>query len=187
MLDRATEAGFSGGFTKFAIMVGKMKPDIGTVKDIVTLVGVFVGPWIAIKISVGQYTAQKWWERKADTYARLLEALSLFRWNASQDYNSVLGLSNVHYTESSDHEPPLIVLAKVAASGNYIISENAVKALHHFIATVTDEPDPDRLRNSERDIEAADSCLNVVREEANRDVKAHLGFFRFPLGHRAGG
>jgi hypothetical protein len=160
-----------------------MNLNIGTVKDIVTLVGVFVGPWIAVRISVGQYASQKWWERKADTYARLLEALSILRWNASQEYNKLLHLSSFEYTEPPDKDSSLIVLAKLTAQGNYMISERAVKALTEFIRSFTDEPTGDIADTIGRQIDAADLCLNVIREEANADVKAHLGFFRFSKRH----
>jgi hypothetical protein len=160
-----------------------MNLNIGTVKDIVTLVGVFVGPWIAVRISVGQYAIQRWWERRADTYARLLEALSILRWNASQEYNKMLHLSSFEHTEPPDKDPSLIVLAKLAAQGNYMISERAVKALTDFIRTFTDEPALSIGDTIVRQIDAADLCLNVIREEANTHVKSDLGFFRFPQRH----
>jgi ABC-type arginine/histidine transport system permease subunit len=43
---------------------------------LVTLIGLFVGPLIAVRISLKQFHSQKWWELRAEAYSKIMGQLS---------------------------------------------------------------------------------------------------------------
>lgn len=46
---------------------------------LITGVGLYVGPKIAVKRSIEQFRSQKWWENQASAYAALLSRLAILK------------------------------------------------------------------------------------------------------------
>ncbi len=103
---------------------------------LVTIVGMFVGPWLAVRSSLKQFRSQKWWERQGEVYGQVLENLAVVKHSvtAKLDYERhpdfMVGPSPL---VESQVEPAVAKLIQIAATGPYYLSEEASHALDKFV------------------------------------------------------
>lgn len=150
----------------------------GTIKDWITLIGVFVGPWAAVKLSIHQFRAQKWWEKQVDVYFQLLQALSGLKWSCTQHYNHEIGLRNFA-DDSVNRCDELKVLTNVVSYGSYIVSEATTTAVTDLLEMFYNPAGTSKHQIVENELAAVENCLKAVRREANRISKRPLRLIRF--------
>ena len=161
--------------------------------NIITLVAAglaFAASILAVIISAynarfRRFAMEKWWDRKAEAYARVIESLvtltyALDRW-LEYEYREQVdpyappqklqqGIRS-EYSKSKNH------LERVATEGNYVLSDKAASALSDLIKHFRQEEDggfqqgPTLSEELVSDLKAATSCLKIVREEAKSDLK----------------
>jgi hypothetical protein len=157
--------------------------NITAVKEGATLTGVFLGPWIAVQLSLRQFISQKWWERKAETYTEILEILTAINWNAGQSYSRELGEVSLGPAFKMDENSgsPLFKLERLIAAGDFVVSARTVEAVSHFIEVYAGAFSTNDLMSMlERHLQILDETINVVREEAKHNVTPTWFFSRIP-------
>lgn len=136
----------------------------------VTVVGMLIGPWIAVKLSLRQFRSQRWWEKQADAYTRLLEALYIMQWNLGETENQLLRLKSNHISLPESSEQTLTTLARIAATGGYVISEAAAKAVETFLSSYSGNVAEDPMKEIDISYDAIKACIVIVKEEAVKNT-----------------
>ena len=148
-----------------------MKPEnwISVAVAVWTAIALFVGPRIAVRLSLKQFRSQKWWESQNEVYTQLLEDLSMI-------YSYHINLMDEIETRSEYNPGPEIVAAAARAkhrveqqsvTGAYIISEPAASALTKY-QRASYKADAESHPHDAYDIRssAAKECLEVIKIEA---------------------
>ena len=110
-----------------------MKPEnwISIVVATWTAIALFVGPRIAVKLSLRQFRSQKWWERQQAAYTEMLEDLSVV-------FSYHVNLMDTIETGSKYNRTPQVTervslardrLERQSATGAYMISDKTAEAL----------------------------------------------------------
>ena len=143
---------------------------------LITAVGLFVAPLLAVRLSLKQFHSQKWWELKAEAYSNIMARLSAVQraldlWidmdegtrGASKEQND---LANKEFSDAK-HE-----LGKTSAAGAFLVSDDASKALTKLVNQLDVERGTgDSHQEMTDDYRAVKECLALVRECAKRDLK----------------
>lgn len=139
------------------------------------LVGVLTA-LISVRLSLRRFHAERWWERKADAYSRIIEAL-----HNAMEYchaRSVEDLVGVELTEEkseqldSDYRKASVELKQATGIGAYIISMETSAVLTRLQARK--RPDPSQLARFEffeTEHAAYKEALDRIRTLAKKDLK----------------
>jgi hypothetical protein len=130
---------------------------------------------VTVRLSLKRFHAERWWERKAEAYTRIVE--SLYHLKAYSDAKIPEYLEGVKY--AADHMKQLSEeyrsahreLTKATAIGAYIISDDAAKTLDDL----QKRPQLEWNENPPHEIFEADSAaygeaLSKIRDAAKRDL-----------------
>jgi hypothetical protein len=151
-----------------------MKSDALALTQIaVTLIGMFVGPWLAVKSSLKQFKSQRWHERQGEFYEQILENLAivthvvgaLLEHELHPDY--ALGPTAIVRDQLA---PAAAKLAAMAAIGPYYISDSASRALNRFVGGWGIDTGCGLTDEYERNLRDATSALGIIRSEAQRNL-----------------
>lgn len=141
---------------------------------------------VTVRLSLGRFRSEQWWEKKAETYSRLIEELAIFQIHAEESQLE-LGLLTQGIMSSSEGPGELGKQARTArdsikkttAIGAYIISDAAADALSVFRKAldkaegIAFEGNPtDWLEANEIELDAAKACIVVLRECAKSDLRS---------------
>ncbi len=151
-----------------------------TTKDwlslLVTLIGVFAGPALAVRWSIKQFQSQKWWELKAEVYSNIMGQLSAVR----QALDLWIDLAESRRGASAEQKKLVSkeysdakhALGKTAAAGAFIISDEASKALSRLVSQLNlGGGRGDWLEQLGDDYTAVNDCIAQVREYAKTDLR----------------
>ena len=56
------------------------KTAMSIVTEVTALIGIFVAPWLAVKLSLKQFRSTRWWEKQAETYSNIMEKLKTLQY-----------------------------------------------------------------------------------------------------------
>lgn len=153
--------------------------DIYTDLLIATLSGIFVAVFasiLSVNLAMRRFYSEKWWERKAEAYSRIVEELyhvlnsldtCLVYFDQGEelpqeDQNEINRLSNQAYKE----------LYKAECIGAFIISDDVANALSQMREKEKnlslDDPMELRLRARSNIVS---ECLNTVKSLARKELK----------------
>jgi uncharacterized membrane protein YcjF (UPF0283 family) len=135
---------------------------------------------ITVQLTLRQFYSQKWWERKAEAYSKIIEALYYMQMHRERVYNAEV--EGVRYSKDRMDEwakhasAGYAEIDKATAIGAYVISEEAANIL------TTLRKEQDRIDAAYEEgidyIEIIDShwsaigkCLTEIRACARRDLK----------------
>jgi len=137
-----------------------------------------------------QFIQERWWNRKADAYAEIIENLvaltySLERWREYEEQefipNSPLPQKPKEDFETarSEYQESMTRLERAVYQGDYIVSINVAETLKELIKQLEEHPyDTSGFDGSVKWINdlgvrfvAAQDCLQVVRDEARSDLR----------------
>ena len=137
---------------------------------------------ITVKISLRKFRTEKWWEKKAETYSLIIDALHKLKNYCEQklaaeeykaEYTSTSGhLSREEETElANQYQQAHKEVTRAIDVGSFIISEAALKALSVY----KNRPQLDWDTNWLGDIIAQDlkyttTCLENFKKEAKKDL-----------------
>lgn len=130
---------------------------------------------ITVKLSLRKFRTEKWWEKKAETYARIVDALHHLKNYCEQKLNAEYGHSQLspekEHELSQQYKMAFCELAKAIDVGSFIISNEAVKILE----TYRNRPQLNCNENSlwdiiEHDLKYAEECLQNFKLSAERDL-----------------
>ena len=131
---------------------------------------------ISVKLALRRYRAERWWERKAEAYSRIVEAL-----HALMEYCSTMADADrgVPYSEERKKElgdechRAYLELRKATGIGAYIVSDEVAAVLAKLEARPSVDPDGGRIPMFEimdADFEAYKQALFEIRALAKKDL-----------------
>lgn len=131
---------------------------------------------ITVRLSIKQFYTQKWWEKKADTYSKIIEELSYLQFYFGELFDEGIQIKHISEEEREDlykrHKNSKQLIFKSFASGAYIISNKSIKALERLIKALEEEKTNCHFTdNYDRWYGATKECIQEIREEAKRDLK----------------
>lgn len=157
-----------------------MDPVIQTLLSI--LAGIFISAFttiITVSLTLRQFYSQKWWERKADAYSSIIEALyhvendlsttlddAFGEINLSEDRKKILGeASQKGYAE----------IYKAQGIGAFVISKEAAQSLTQLRKRLNaDNRTVPWEENISKDLSAVKQCLEEFRNLAKRDLHIRI-------------
>ena len=141
----------------------------------------FVASLIAAAVSVynarfRRFARERWWERKADAYSRIIEALAALVFYYEEHYDAVLEhhtFSEERRKEIADHWTRGYTEVKKATTiGAFLISADAEAALQKMWKEKGKGVDPsDWFSLVESDYVTARDCLRSLVEAARKDLR----------------
>ena len=138
---------------------------------ILTAIGLYVGPKLAVKRSLEQFRSQKWWERQQEVYTQLLEDLSIIY---SHDLDVMDQIETENNYKLTTEISGMITSARhrverLSVTGAYMISEAAACALTKY-QRASYRADAESHPHAACDIEssAAKECLEIIKQEAKK-------------------
>jgi len=154
-------------------IVVKMKPEtwIGIAQIIITLIAMWLAPWLAVKWSLKQFRSQKWWEEKQEAYKTVLECLSIIRYHYANRFDALVKSYRYEPHEDTSERVRLAhrELELHSATGAYLISNGAAEALHKYEIQINVTEQSER-QTYETYRDAASECIDVVKAEARREL-----------------
>ena len=143
------------------------------------LPGLIVGICVAIvsvRLALRRFYAERWWERKADAYSCIVEAL-----HDAIEYCSARSLEDLHGVQLSEQREKELVegyelanreLKKATRVGAYVISDEVVEVLDALQKRPRLDPkDCAWFEMFDADCEAYKKALSEVRRLAKKDLK----------------
>ena len=145
---------------------------LGICQILITLVGMYVGPKLAIHYSLRQFRSQKWWEKQEEAYRILLESLSIIRYYYGNCLDCLF--TNSEYNPGEDAKTALTkarhVLEVYTATGAYLISAKAADALLGYYRDLNKADEHNRASVFNTIHDAAAKCIQVIRDEAKQNL-----------------
>jgi hypothetical protein len=139
----------------------------------ITTIVAFVGPRLAVQLSLRQFRTQKWWERQQEAYTTLLESLSVILYYYQAHFDTYCRGEgwNPNAQVIEDVRQARYRLEQSSATGAYLVSDVAADALRKFHESVNMEnfvPDQEFFRTFR---DEAQKCIQVLKSEAKKDLK----------------
>jgi hypothetical protein len=101
-----------------------------------SLVTAFVTSWLTVRLSLKKFHSERWWERKAEAYSKIIEAFHdlLSYYNAlAEDYLTENGVPQQRFDElKARYESARSDVDRATSIGAYIISNEASEALTRY-------------------------------------------------------
>lgn len=130
---------------------------------------------VTVHLSLRKFYAERWWERKAEAYSRIVEALHKYKryldkkldieLNPRDDDKREKGLEGL-WAESNAE------LERAADLGAFIISEETENIIKNFLNRKIGDPNYDPLFEIiEEDLAKLNKCLSAVKAAAKRDLR----------------
>lgn len=135
-----------------------------------------VTSFITVRLSMKQFYTQKWWERKADTYSKIIEELSYLQYYFGELFDEGIQIkkinSDVHEELWKNFSNSKQQIFKIYASGAFIISEKSTKALEELVKNIEQESsNGDYVGDFDRWYGAVKKCIQIIRDEAKKELK----------------
>jgi hypothetical protein len=132
-----------------------------------------------------QFVSEKWWERKADTYTRILEALvemERIHETYSDDASHIRDLDDKERAElQSARKPAWREVDNAIRQGAFVISQDAHEVLAE-LRTATHGVDPqDYFGNMDAQFAATKRCIKQLREIGQEDLRVARSVLWSPL------
>jgi hypothetical protein len=144
------------------------------------IVGLIAGLF-ALYRAKQEFISQRWWERKADAYTRIIEAL----WKIL-DYNNQIYEEVTDHRVISDERKKEILkqwqegqreIKKITEIGAFLLSDETIVALKKLWKKSEPEPDPDDwFSRYENDCIATEACIDTVIKSAKKDLQVIRGW-----------
>ena len=138
--------------------------------------------FVTVRLSVRAFSSQRWWERKADAYSSIINALSQELAEAWR----ILDAEERRPAGAAGGAPPLLGeaeartrrgeaqlrLHEAASEGAFFISKSAAKHLEELRGALADNniPGGGLYEHVDAEYTALNTCLAGIRESAHRDL-----------------
>ena len=130
-----------------------------------------------VDLQLGAFERQAWWQRKADAYSQIIDALVELqyffgRWIDTYELGKDLDsetredLNKVHL-QAKKH------LTKAVFSGEYIVSDDTASALEELLRELEKSYPENLFRELEESYVAVKECIARIRECAKADLHKH--------------
>lgn len=131
---------------------------------------------IAVWLAMVRFRADKWWERKHDSYTKLLRTLHQLVRYAATHLDEELGERTLSKDEKKQLEEDwrMHFRAYLEAKdlADFDLSDGAVQALNEYeIARREAEDDEDVVEWMKNDLKASEQCLAAIKSAAHHDLR----------------
>jgi len=130
---------------------------------------------ITVRLSLKQFHSQRWWEKRAEAYSKIMEQLSYLVYYHQEWIDEDLGLSKMSGDKKQElwerYSKIKEELTRVAAMGSYIVSENtsaAVEDLLKEFSRTDSEPDFGNMLGNR--YTSVQKCIGIVRDDAKNSL-----------------
>jgi len=159
---------------------------------------------ITVRLALWRFYSEKWWERKAELYSRLIEVLFDMhsynrQWLEDYEQESISEAVTAFEKEKrkkhleslrSRYQKTEVDFEKIAVIGAFIVSDAIAKDVMQLTkanaATMAEFSQRDMRKTAEESLKAIEDCLARVREHAKQDLSITRQFpaiVRKILGH----
>ncbi len=149
-----------------------------------SLVIAVVSSWVTVNLSLRRYHSERWWDRKAEAYSAVIEALHHSK--AFSDEHLSAAQRGRDLSEDRDQElrdrarKANAEIAKAADVGAFLLSEEALTRLRKYQVEDAKASNTDSwLDYILADQTATASCLDDIIEIAKRDLRPESPLFRW--------
>ena len=135
-----------------------------------------VSSWITVRLSIKQFRNQRWWEKKVETYQRIIEAF-----HKSKNYSSEYLTTEFKGREVSEDRGAELVkqskeaheeISKACDVGRFLLSDKAVSILDEFERKYVNRGRSDDLwKDLAESWSLADHYMKEFIAEAQKDVQ----------------
>lgn len=132
--------------------------------------------FITVRLALRQFYSQRWWERKAEAYSAVVEALTGVAYALNRSYSKEFEGRDISDDESTamweQFWSSRQEIEKQIHAGQFIMSEAAVKALVDLVAELgRSRSDGNWLDDLDRHFAATQSTLANISRLAKADLK----------------
>ena len=135
----------------------------------------FLSSWITVQLSLRRFRTEKWWERKADTYTRLIEALHNSKALLETYLAEVEEYANVSKERKTELEKRAHAaydeIIKIRDVGEFMLSRKALECLKRYKERNTDDPNNTWDEHLNQEFTATKECLEALIVIAKQDLK----------------
>jgi hypothetical protein len=140
---------------------------IGISQIILTIIGIFVGPWWAVRRSMAQFRSTKSWEKITEAYSNVLTQLGIVKQTNRLWYefftNQRIPNEEERGKAGDDFRKALNSLEQMTVAYCLLISPVAQKAIQEMINKVEGSVNLEQL---DEEWQAIQNCINIVTIEA---------------------
>jgi len=142
------------------------------------LVGIVIAAassWITVRLSLGRFRSERWWESKQSAYEHVIEALHHRKASMNAALREVyfgrsVGEGTRELLRERSREGSLEI-EKAANVGAFLLAEEAQDAVQQYQRYIeTADYDPNWVAALENDLERLDACLSKVIAIAKKDL-----------------
>jgi hypothetical protein len=132
--------------------------------------------WITVRLTLKQFYSQRWWERKAEAYTRIIEALYHVKNNLQRLLDATERGTEIQedrrkelaFKSSESYEE----IYKAEGIGAFVISKSASRILTELRSNLEKEKSvPSWYTYLDESLFYVNECLKELRIEAKRDLK----------------
>lgn len=140
------------------------------------IIGAYLGNFLSARYTFERFRKEQWWQSKREAYEAIIRSLTSTlltaeEYIAAQEHRSIYSASPEASGATRDGQRFAWNLKEIAAAGSYIVSLKTVDAVQDVLrAFATEVAGEDPFLQAEREYDAADSALAIVRREAHCDL-----------------
>lgn len=132
---------------------------------------------VTVRLSLKKFYTEKWWERKADTYSKVIECLHYLKRMPSEKLDEEMlakKLSDERKQELWEaYKKARDELNKIIDAGSFLMSDKAVAVLEIMQKKIQESDNAQSyFEHLDGEFAALDSCLKEMRQIARTDLKA---------------
>jgi len=133
--------------------------------------------WLTVRWSLRRFYTEKWWERKADTYSKVIECLHYLKRMPSEKLDDEMHVKKLSEERKEElwvaYQKARDELNKIIDAGSFLMSEEAVATLEAMQKKVQESNNAESFfEHLEGEWVALNNCLKEMRRIARADLKA---------------
>lgn len=140
------------------------------------LVVSIITAYVTVRLSLKQFYSERWWEKKAEAYSRIMEHLSSLQYCLREWFGESLHekelTDDVKRQLNETYRQAEEAIRKTAGIGAYIVSDGTANALQELLREFQKkDPSGNWLRDMDRHQYAVTESMARIREYAKADLR----------------
>lgn len=138
----------------------------------ITVGAAFLAAWLASK----RFRSERWWERKAEAYANLLDALHMMKWPSSEHFEAEIERRKVNHEYSEqlwqEFNDARRKVWRIADSASFLVSSEVLEAVHDMERGLSDANSANTyFEHLDEQYGAVDKCIERVKDIGAKELK----------------